>query len=88
MSNIVDKHLKNLAVSLIWTFNVAVSGVNHANFEQSWLQGILGGVLIFALLSLIEDEEWHMLLISILGSIGSMVLLIFACAIVMIALLL
>ena len=87
MNNTIDKHLKNLAVSLIWTFNIAIAGVNRVNFEVSWLQGILSGLFMFALLSLIEDEEWHMLVITILGSIGAIVLLIFACVLVIMALL-
>jgi len=72
----IDRRLTNLAISIVWTLNIALSGINQFSFEQSWTWGILGGLLIFAVLSLVEDEGWHDLLVIILLPVGVIVLIL------------
>jgi hypothetical protein len=81
-----DKLLKTLLVSLIWTVNGALISINEFSFEKAWLVALLSGILVFSILALIEDDEWHDLITIILGGTGGGFMLVLLCFIVLVVL--
>lgn len=79
----MNRYIDNLVASFIWMINVALVSTVDFGFEKAWLFGILAGVFLFAVLSLIEDEEWHEMIVVIFSTSGLGFIALMLCFIIL-----